>query len=121
MNQKNLKRKVPKSSLRSNSKCGKMTESKHFELEELFLRFLLVAQLILTNLDDQSLVKFNELSKELHHNDIKKKGLSGSESSKSTPQVFKMYMKNGKKLSTKCQMNTLKNWLILFKNSPNPS
>ena len=73
MNQKNFKRKVPKSGLRSNSKVRKMTESKHFELEELFLRFPLVGQLILINLDDQSLVKFNELSKELHHNDIKKR------------------------------------------------
>ena len=42
-------------------------------LEEVFLRFPLLTKHILGNLDDQSLIKFNELSKELHENDTKER------------------------------------------------
>ena len=73
MNQKNLKRKVPKSGLISNSKRRKVTESKRSELEELFLRFPLMARLILINLNDQTLVQFNKISKELYKNDTKER------------------------------------------------
>ena len=73
MSQKNMKRKAPKSGLRSFSKHKKVTESKHSDLEELFLRFPLLTKNILRNLDDHSLVRFNKLSKELHQNATKER------------------------------------------------
>ena len=68
-----MKMKAPKSGLGSFPKRKKMTESKHSDLEEFFLRFPLLAQHTLKNLDDQSLVRFNELSKELHQNATKER------------------------------------------------
>ena len=64
---------VPKKGLPTYSKLSKVTDSKKSYLEEVFLRFPLLTQHILRNLDDQSLIKFNELSKELHENDTKER------------------------------------------------
>ena len=64
---------VPKKGLPTYSKLSEVTDSKKSYFEQFFLRFPQLTQHILRNLDDQNLIKFDELNKELCENDTKER------------------------------------------------